>query len=260
MITQNDILADLHVHTIASLHAYSTIWENIQIAKERGLEYIAITDHYFNLGDAITTKNEVGRIAYLEKTTNIGNLPVKVIGGAEFNLNQVIPKGKDYHNKLMKLKWKPIGLHTWFVNVENTTLNQLYCLFEIAAMNLDNFTTFAHIERELQDIDNKRHGSILDDEIKEFLEKVVLIAKKYDIILEVNEASLIRNEGGGKERVRYWLNFAKENKCKISLGTDAHFCMAVGDFTNTIELLNELDYPKELILNCNRDWLETMFN
>lgn len=77
---------------------------------------------------------------------------------------------------------------------------------------------------------------------------------------EVNEASLLRNEGGSVDRVRYWLEFAKKNNCKICLGTDAHFCEAVGKFDKTIEMLNEVDYPKQLILNCNREDLKVYFD
>ena len=38
-------LTDLHIHTVASGHAYSTIEEIARAAGEKGLEIIAITDH-----------------------------------------------------------------------------------------------------------------------------------------------------------------------------------------------------------------------
>ena len=39
------LLADLHTHTLASGHAYSTLTENAQAARMKGLELIAVTDH-----------------------------------------------------------------------------------------------------------------------------------------------------------------------------------------------------------------------
>ena len=39
------IRADLHTHTVASTHGYSTINENAAAARERGLSLLAITDH-----------------------------------------------------------------------------------------------------------------------------------------------------------------------------------------------------------------------
>ena len=58
MIKREDIYADLHTHSIFSKHAYSTIKENIEIAKERKLKYIAITDHFYGNGDELEKKNE----------------------------------------------------------------------------------------------------------------------------------------------------------------------------------------------------------
>ena len=68
MIKEKDVYADLHVHSIFSKHAYSTIKENIDIAKERNLKYLAITDHFYGNGDEINKKNEIDRIKYLEKS------------------------------------------------------------------------------------------------------------------------------------------------------------------------------------------------
>ena len=68
MIKQKDIIADLHIHTIASLHAHSTLYECIQEAAENGMKYIAITDHYYGDGTELYRKNEINRLANLEKS------------------------------------------------------------------------------------------------------------------------------------------------------------------------------------------------
>ena len=74
----------------------------------------------------------------------------------------------------------------------------------------------------------------------------------------MNESSLVSNEGNASDRLKYWVKFAKENGNKISLGSDAHYCDRVGDFTNVIKVLNEIDYPKELILNCNENMIKEL--
>ena len=38
-------IADLHTHTLVSQHAYSTLYENIQAAREADFYALAITDH-----------------------------------------------------------------------------------------------------------------------------------------------------------------------------------------------------------------------
>ena len=40
-----NIIADLHTHTLVSEHAYSTVDEMVNSAKEKGLLALAITDH-----------------------------------------------------------------------------------------------------------------------------------------------------------------------------------------------------------------------
>ena len=38
-------LIDLHIHTNTSPHAYSTLEENVNRAKQKGMKIIAITNH-----------------------------------------------------------------------------------------------------------------------------------------------------------------------------------------------------------------------
>lgn len=249
MLEQRDIIADLHIHTLGSGHAYSTLKECIDVAENNGMKYIAITDHYYGDGTILDKKNEVNRIAYLERKTEIVRDRVKVIGGAEFNIAHNVSSWE----KLKKLKWKIIGLHGWFLNREETSLSQLYEYFENAALQ---YNAFAHIERELHKIDHCKYGSDLTEEIKDFFCKIVLMAKKTDTVLELNEASLSANESGAYERIRFWLMKAKENNNIISLGTDAHYCEEVGVFKNSVKILNEVNFPKDNIINCNENLIK----
>ena len=59
MIKYSDIYADLHVHTLSSLHAYSTLKECIDSAVKQHLRFIAITDHFYDDGTVLNKKNEV---------------------------------------------------------------------------------------------------------------------------------------------------------------------------------------------------------
>lgn len=259
MIKIGDILADMHTHTNFSLHAYSTVKENIDMAKKRGLKYLAITDHYYNDGSILDKKNEISRIAYLEERVNPFYSDINIIGGEEFNLNQEI---NDW-NKIKALKWKPIGLHNWFVDTKNCNLDDIYHMFEKSS---EKHNCFVHIERELHKLNNgeyminqytgKEETCSLDFQL--WLEAICILAKEKDIFLELNESSLILDEGYTAERVEYWLKFAKENGNLISLGTDAHYCMEVGRFSNVLKLLNKVKFPKERILNCNEEMLKNL--
>ena len=59
-----NLVADLHVHTISSGHAYNTILENTQSAIEKGLKLIAITDHGPNMPGG---PNKIGRASSRER-------------------------------------------------------------------------------------------------------------------------------------------------------------------------------------------------
>ena len=241
----------MHTHTIFSLHAYSTVTENIQAAIRRGLKFLAITDHFYQDGGKINQQNEVLRLRYLERAVNGHFGDTKIFSGAEFNIGQEIL----HWDRLKDLTWRPIGLHSWIVDMKSLTLPQLLKMFEEAAVR---HNAFVHIEREIEKIDNCRHGKHLDDEVKKFFEEMVTLAKKKDIWLELNEASLGRNIGGDCERLDYWLRLARDNGNKIYLGTDAHFAECIGDFKNSVALLNGLDYPKNLILNFNHEQLAAL--
>lgn len=246
MTKYGKILADLHTHTIFSGHAFSTIEENIAAAHRAGLRYLAITDHYYCDGSALDKKNEITRLRYLERDINPTDCGVYVIGGGEFNLGQT-PYNPE---KIAQLMWKPIGLHSFFMDIPSVTLEQLYQMYVDAA---SDYSSFAHIERGFHKLEGRRFGVELCPEVKDTLEKLVVLAKDKGVLLEVNEASILRKSGGVYERMKYWLGIARENGNQIYLGTDAHYSSKIGHFENTLELLGELDYPPELILNLDED-------
>lgn len=248
MITSKDIIADMHTHTIFSEHAFSTLKENMDVAYERGLKVIANTDHLYQHGAPLNIKNEAVRIRITEQRVN-KLATVKVIGSAEFNVGQPI-----YNmNYIEHIKWKPLGLHGLFIDTASETFDSLY---EDYLKRSDWNNAFVHIERELDAVNHGESKFELTKSCKEYMEKLVLLAKRRDIYLEINEASF---EGGELqlERLRYWLKIAKENGNRIYLGTDAHFCDEVGEFTHSIELINEIGYDKNLILNCDEERVMT---
>lgn len=89
--------------------------------------------------------------------------------------------------------------------------------------------------------------------------KIVRYAVENNIYLEVNEASLRNGDPATKARMEYWLGIANKMDAKIYLGSDAHYCDAVGMFPHVIELLNEIGYRKENILNANDYQLQKLF-
>lgn len=72
---------DLHTHTVASGHAYSTLLENIQAAEKKGLEAFATTDHGPSMPGAAHLYHFYNLMSLPEK---IGN--VRILRGIEANI------------------------------------------------------------------------------------------------------------------------------------------------------------------------------
>ena len=248
MITHNDIKADLHTHTIASDHAFSTVLENMTNAKSAGMDYIAVTDHYYHNGTKIDRLNEVHRMISADRCSN-RYMGITVINGGEFNVDSIDPF---YHKDLLKgVKWRLLGLHDWFLEnpISHYSLYNIFNMFINTCMSMNDWrvppTAIAHIERGIRaasDFDENLFASHIED--------LLTFTKDNNLYMEVNESSA-KNKNL-QDIMRIWIKIAKENGNKICLGSDAHFALHVGRFDNAIALLNEVDYPKELILNCDR--------
>ena len=248
MLKNSDIVADLHTHTVFSKHAYSTLKENIDCAHTNKLSCLAVTDHYYQPDDFFERKNEVVRMAYVSKAASSANF--SVISGGEFNLGQPLATDIEVDKIYKNVKWRLAGLHTWFVDIPNQDIRDIPVLFEqmIKDGSFVTPTAFAHIEREIY----KCLGADDANKIRDTLFDIVDLAVSNNIFLEINESSIISNEHGGVDRMKCWLQRAKEKNAMLCMGTDAHFCEAVGVFNNSIKLINSIGISSQRILNVDK--------
>lgn len=253
MLYKKDIIADLHTHTIASKHAFSTVKENVEAAKKKNLKYLAITEHFYQNGDEIECKNEIARMCY---TKNLIQSPsMHIISGVELNLKhktEVLEIDKIYKNVL----WRLVGLHSWYVDIPNTKVKDIPELFE-KSLNGNKYVTptaFAHIERELTDCKGGKDMK----KIKNALSDIVDIAVANNIVLEINEGSFHRDNDIVTEEMMFWMTLAKERNVIFSIGSDAHYCDDIGIFDKSIKLINTIGISKNRIINANPDMLEDL--
>lgn len=261
MVYANDIIADLHTHTVFSKHAYSTVKENVDAAAAKGMEFTAVTDHYYGSDNKIERVNELARMVYIGK--NVMHPNIKIISGVEFNLNQrlhddvIVPK---VHNNC---KWRLLGFHSWFLEPNSVSIKGIPVYFQAAISNngaaIIRPTAFAHIERELQ-----KCAFADDDSVKAALAQIVDLAIENNIVLEINETSILTDSPQNKhlELMRYWISYALSSQRPVmfSFGSDAHYCEMVGSFTNAVALANEMNIVPEQILNhkINKDMLQKL--
>jgi len=221
-------VADLHVHTVASGHAYSTVKEIACAASEKGIAMIALTDH----GPAMPG----GAHAYhFSNQTAIPDhlFGVRVLKGIE--ANAIDRNGKldldDF--RLGKLDIVAVGLHTVCAPYGTIKENTIMML---AAMQNPFVDVIVH----------PGNPEYLIDE-----EAVVKEAVRCGVALEVNNSSLTVSRKGSLAHCDNIVGLAKEFGAKLIVGSDSHYCETVGEFSVAAELLRKNGISDEQVLNTS---------
>jgi DNA polymerase (family X) len=113
LVRLEDIRGDLHCHTIASDGHY-TVEEMSSAARERGYEYLAITDHSASHGFGNDVSPEqLSRLIEHVHEVNARTEGIEVLAGSEVN---IMPDGSlDYEDELLsQLDWVIASVHTSF--------------------------------------------------------------------------------------------------------------------------------------------------
>jgi len=224
------IKLDAHTHTLASGHAYSTILENAQFAAERGLSVLAITEHAPCMSDA-PPLSYFYDYARLDKEL----YGVEMLYGVELDI-------MDYHGKLSMeqrvLDRMDIGI---------ASFHEVICPRGSRAENTRAFLG-AMQTPGVSIIGHPDDGNIPVD-----YEALVLEAKRSGVLLEMNNSSFDpwHYRQNVRENYRTLLPLCETHGVMIVLGSDAHFASAVGGFDSALALIEELSFPKELVINTD---------
>jgi len=226
-----NFILDLHCHTVASGHAYSTISENAAHAASIGLTHIAITDHGPDMPGG----------AHLYAFTNQLCLPdyihgVRVLKSAEVN---ILSNGKvDLPSKLMhRMDFTIASLHR---GICPPTTKENHTSILIKAMEKSAVSILGHPCDTHFEID---------------IEKVVAAAARTHTIIEINNQTLnptsVRYNGDAQQR--QLLALCKEYGVPVIAASDAHFCTLVGKMDEAKALIEEAGLPEFQVLNTSAD-------
>lgn len=226
-----NFVADLHVHTISSGHAYSTVTEIAQAAaKKTGLEMIALTDHGPKMPGAPGPYHFSNQVAIPERLYG-----VRVLKGIEAN---VINRdgGLDLEEtRLEKLDLVAAGLHTFCAPYGSMDENTMMLINAMKNRYVDIIVHPGNPEY------------LIDEAI------VVQAAAELDVALEVNNCSLTAARRGSTPHCHNIINLAKLYGTKLIVGSDSHFADTVGDFGAADEILTAHGIPEEQVLNTSLD-------
>ena len=221
------LIADLHMHSIMSGHAFGTIRELAQEAAGRNMQLIGVTEHGPSIPgtcDPIYFRN------FIDAPRNLYG--VEMLYGSEMN---VLAGGKvDLDGKaLADLDYGVVGIHGLCYQNEGVLGNTRNV---IGCMQCPKVRFVSHPD---------------DNHFPLDYVALVQAAKELDVALEVNNASLRKTwlRPGSYDNYRELLPLCADNGVKIIVNSDSHDPSTVGDFALAQSLLEELDFPDELILN-----------
>ncbi len=231
------IEADTHTHTLASQHAYSTVMELVHEAKKKGLKGIAVTDHGPDLGDA----------PYAGHFHNLKSIPrlvdgIVVLRGIEANLLDFDGR-LDLDNRLLStLDWVIVSIHG-------------VCF--TAGTKEDHTRAWMNV---LQNpwVDVIGHSGQNDFEYD--YESVIIEAGKRGKIIEINNHSFSGVRPGSEKNCPEIARLCKKHGVRIVVNSDTHFATQLGQLDTALKMLEEIDFPPELILNSSLEKLLEYIN
>lgn len=234
---------DTHTHTIASGHAYNTLNEMLAAASQKGLSLLGVTDH--GSGMKGTTP-----LYYFENSPTIDRVQlrhrfgVELLFGVELNI-------MDFDGTV---DMKPSLLEKMDVT--------------IASMHVPCMPTGtkAEITRAyLKTMENPLVNIIGHPDDGRFpvdYQELVRGARDCRVALEVNNHSLdgIGNRQNAEENDMEMLRWCMKYQVPVVLDSDAHTDTKVGCHEHAWALLDKLQFPEELVLNCSLEKFRSYVN
>lgn len=231
-------ITDLHVHTISSGHAYSTLQEIVLHAKNIGLPMVGISDHAPGMPGG----------AHLFHFLNMRILPkvmdgVRVIRGIEVNIMDHQGTIDVDQRTLDITEYAIASLHPPcipFGDMEANT-NAL-----IKVMGIDGIQIIGHPDDERYPLD---------------YDALALAAKEHNVLLEINNSSMngFSARSNSKRVIRQLLYACKRHQTHVIFGSDAHISFDAGNFTYCMKIVEECDFPMDLVVNHQPEKLKMFF-
>ncbi len=228
-------IADLHTHTIASGHAYNTIYEMAESAAQKGVQVLGITDHGPQM-QGTCPKSYFNNFKMIPRQLK----GVRVMFGCELN---ILDHGGNVDlgpSILEKLDFAVASIHK--LCYEGGTAAQNTAAY-VEAMKNPAVRIIGHPDDQAFPVD---------------YDTLAAAAKEYQVLLEVNNNSLnprcVRK--GARENYLNMLEYCRKYRAAVIMDSDAHCEVDVGNHSLAQSLLEKVNFPEELIVNRSMRALE----
>ena len=217
---------DLHMHTVASTHAYSTLHDYIAEAKRKGIKLFAITDHGPDMADAPHYWHFVNMRIWPRIVEGVG-----ILRGIEANIKNIAGEIDCTGPMLTSLDFIIAGFHEpVFAPQDKETHTQAM----IAAMASGNVHMISHPGNPKFPVD---------------IPAIAAAAAKYQVALEINNSSFVSSRVGSEQNCQAIAAAVRDAGGWLALGSDSHTAFTLGEFTECQKILDAVDFPQNRILN-----------
>ncbi len=224
------LLCDLHTHTMMSGHAYSSLKENIEAAYEAGLQAYGFSEHAQGFPGAMQN-------IYFQ---NFGVVPrrykdMRVFAGCEANIMSYDGSLDISQGIAKRLDYVIASLHT-------------LCIAP-CSMEETMSAYFGAMENPYVSIIGHPDDARFPTDYPELVRKAIATST----VLELNNSSLTKGTArkGGVDNAREMLKECKKQGAYVIVNSDAHIHCSVGKFPEALELLEELRFPEDLLINTD---------
>jgi putative hydrolase len=219
---------DLHMHTVASTHAYSTLHDYIATAQSRGIKLFAITDHGPDMADAPHYWHFMNMRIWPRVVDGVG-----ILRGIEANIKNTEGEIDCTGPMLDALDLIVAGFHEPVFPPRD---KESHTRAMIAAMAAGEVHIISHPGNPKFPID---------------ISAIAQAAAKYQVALELNNSSFTHSRKGSAPNCRAIAEAVRDAGGWLALGSDSHTAFTLGDFTECRKILDEVNFPEERILNVS---------
>lgn len=229
------IIADTHTHTIISGDAFSTLYENIQFAKKRGIKYLCMTEHVCSVLPGAPQPSYFKSQHALPREFE----GIRLIRGVEANIIAYDGTLDMPEDILDWLDWVIASLHTGAI--PPATVKEHTSAWLAIAEN-PHVDVIGHCA-------DPRYAFSIDETVRAF-------ARNGKIVEVNNQSPVVRP--GSREIALEVLTACKKYEVPVVLSSDGHFVSYIGGFAQAIALIEEADFPEELVLNADERRFEAV--
>ena len=221
-------LSDLHTHSIVSGHAYSTLLENINYCAEKGIKILGTSEHAPTMPGA-THYWYFGNMKVVPRVIN----GVTILRGCEANILDIDGSLDMTDESSRNLDYMIASFHEPVFKPKSKEENTAAILNVMD--KYDKVEILGHLGNPNYELD---------------YEAIVKKAKEKNIMIEINNSSLLGSSRVGSDvNCKKVALLCREIGTKVILTSDSHINTCIGVFNKGIELLEEIQMPKELVMN-----------